>query len=289
MSSGIARIRASKYFPYAIIGYLGYLLILFILSIPYLPEILELISKREISTDELYINPILPLGLAVILPLILIYILVDYQAVFSQFHYLVINPLKQLDRRILVYTNLFLFLQLAMTLLIVVILSVLVPNFLLISDITSESRLLIWIVGGVSCLILTITNVYIGWKWTKSDLNKPNALHWFIGYLVYLTVIGIGVLSIQGVNPSVKGIILWPFSGIFVIGAFSYFIVVLGLFLVGLDVLVSPGTTAQSDAGVGFVLMAGMLFMMASFFLLFIPLITYATGVFLANWQAKRR
>ncbi|PWI48065.1 hypothetical protein CEE45_08555 [Candidatus Heimdallarchaeota archaeon B3_Heim] len=154
---------------------------------------------------------------------------------------------------------------------------------------TSESTSIIWLVGCAFCMINIIANLFIGWKWTNSGLNNPNGLHWFIGYIIYLAVIGIGVFSVQSIFPSIKGILLWPFSGIVMIGALSYFIVVFGLFLVGLDVLVSPVATGQGDAWIGFVFMAGMFFMVASFFLLFIPMITYSTGVYLANWQTKRR
>jgi len=288
VSSGIDKIRASKYFPYAIIVYLGYILVLFILAIPYIPEIVDLISKTEISAGETYVSPIIPIGMVVFIPLVIIYILVDYRAIVDQFKVMII-PFKELNRRILNFTILFLILQLGFNLVMMLFLGFLKPDILDFSTYTSESTLSVWLVGCVVSLVNIILNAFIGWKWTKSSIERPNLLHWFFGYIIYLLAIIIGVIFVESTNSPLKGFILWPFSGIVIIGALSYFIVVFGLFLVGLEIIVSPIATEQSDAWIGFVFMAGIMFMAASILLLFIYILTFYMGVLLAKWHVKRK
>ena len=289
MSSGIERIKASKYFPLALFVYLGYFLILLFFLLPSLPEIFDMFSETEIASDELSASPIVPFGIATFLPLVIFYILIDYKALSSRLYSLLVNPFKELDQHVLIYTISFLFLQLAITAATVSVLAVVHPTFLDYTNYTPESSLLVWVVAGVFCLVNTILNVFIGWKWTNSDLTRPTGMHWTIGYITYLSVIGIVVIVVQSINPSVKGILLWPFAGIVIIGTLSYFVVVLGLFLVGLEILLAPMDTSLSDAAVGFVFMSGILFMIASFVLLFIPLLNYSSGVFLAKWKVKRQ
>ena len=288
MSSAISRIRESKYLPYAIFLYIVYLIILFLLTIPYLPELITIFSKREISSDELYQTPIIPFGIAAFLPLVIAYIAIDYKSIFILIKNMLI-PFKELNRRILAFTCLYLLLQFVFNAIVLVLLLLIEPDILYTSNFAPESASLIWLVGlGFSVIIICI-NSFLGWKWAKSNLKQPNGLHWFLGYSIYLITVGIFVIIFQIINPSTKGILLWPITGIAIIGSLSFFIVAFGLFLFGLSIILDPHSTGLSDAGVGFVLTTGILFMFSSLFLLLIYMLTFYLGIFIANWQKRKK
>ncbi len=286
MSSGIARIRESKYFPYAIIVYLGYLIVLFILAIPYISDFIPLFSKTEISADELYQSPILPLGIAIFIPLVIAYIVVDYRSIFDLIKRMFI-PFKELNRHITAFTTLYLLVQLVFNAIVVVFLVLVEPNLQNFSNYTAESTFLIWLIGCGSSVVIILLDSYIGWKWVKTGLKQPNGLHWVLSYIIYLIAVGITVIIIEIFNPSTKEILLWPIVGIVMVGALSYFIVTSGLFVLGLETVLAPYTTSQSDAWVGLVFMAGIFLIGFSILLLFIHMLTFYSGIFIANWQNR--
>ena len=271
MSTGITELTKNKYFLIALILYIGYLIILFFLAIPYIPEML-ITNSSEGGT---YINPILIFGSAAAAPVILGAVILEFKHITA--------PFLALNRRILVYTTVFLLLQLGLNILLVVCLILVKPDLL---DLTTYDNTDFILVGVISCgfsLLAVVLNIYIGWKWVKTGLEKPSGLHWFVGYAIYYLSVGLGVISIQILNPSVKNILLWPFAGIGMVGALNFFLVSFELFLVGLATIGSSMASSESDAFIGFVFMTGGLFMIAVLFLPFFYAITYYLGVILAN------
>ncbi|MHA2275528.1 MAG: hypothetical protein ACXAC2_07165 [Candidatus Kariarchaeaceae archaeon] len=288
MSSGIARIRSNKFFPYLVILYIAYLIILFLLIIPYLPELIEIFSKTEISSDELYQTPLVPLGIAALIPLAVIYLVVDYKIIINTILGMV-TPFKELDRRILGFTIIYLLIQLVFNSILVFILVLVVPDLYDISSYSPESALLIWLIGCISSLVIIILNTLISWKWVKTGMKQPNGLHWLIGYMIYIVAVSTVLLVVETIDTSLKGFILWPFTGIVIIGALSYFIVSFGLFIYGLEVVLEPYRLGQGDAALTFAFTVGTLFMLISTVLLFIHLLNFYLGVFFANWQNRNR
>jgi hypothetical protein len=288
VSSGIARIRSNKFFPYLVILYIAYLIILFLLIIPYLPELIEIFSKTEISSDELYQTPLVPLGIAALIPLAVIYLVVDYKIIINTILGMV-TPFKELDRRILGFTIIYLLIQLVFNSILVFILVLVVPDLYDISSYSPESALLIWLIGCISSLVIIILNTLISWKWVKTGMKQPNGLHWLIGYMIYIVAVSTVLLVVETIDTSLKGFILWPFTGIVIIGALSYFIVSFGLFIYGLEVVLEPYRLGQGDAALTFAFTVGTLFMLISTVLLFIHLLNFYLGVFFANWQNRNR
>ncbi|MFX1505518.1 MAG: hypothetical protein ACFFDC_05315 [Promethearchaeota archaeon] len=276
MSFRISDLTKNKFLIIALILYGGYLVTLFLLAIPYIPEILS----PDSSEDGIYINPALIFGGAAAVPIILgIFIL--------QAEHLITAFLAS-DRRIPIYTTLFLLLQFGINILLAICLVLVNPDFLDLSTFSGNETLLVWILGCGFSLSTIAVNIYIGWKWVKSGLDTPNSLHWFVGYIIYFLTIGIGIISLQILNPSVQNILLWPFAGIGIIGAFNFFIVSFGLFIVGLGVIGSSMSSGGSDAIIGFVFMMGILFMIAIFFLPFLYAFFYFIGTILAKRNSNQ-
>ena len=288
MSSGIAKIKSNKFFPYLVILYIAYLIVLFLLIIPYLPELIEIFSKTEISSDELYQTPIVPLGIAAFIPLVVIYLVIDYKIVTNTITN-TIKPFKELDRRILRFTTIYLLIQLVFNSILVFILVLVEPDLSAISNYSPESAIIIWLIGCISSLVIIILNTFISWKWVKTGIKQPNGLHWLISYMIYVVAVSAVLLVVETINPSIKGFLFWPFTGIVIIGAFSYFIVSFGLFIYGLEVVLAPYGSGQGDAAFGFVFIAGTIFLSISAFLLFIHLLNFYLGVFIYNWQNRNR
>ncbi len=288
MSSGIAKIRSNKFFPYLVILYIAYLIVLLLLIIPYLHELIGIFSKTEISSDELYQTPLVPLGIAALIPLAVIYIVVDYKTIINTILGMA-TPFKELDQRILGFTTLYLLIQLVFNAITVLILVLIEPNLQDFTNYTPESTFLIWLIGCGSSLVIIILNSFISWKWIRTGTKQPNGLHWLISYIIYLLAAFIIVLIVQIIIPDTKGILLWPIVGIVIVAALSYFIVSFGIFILGLEVILAPYSTGQSDAGIGFVFIAGILFMAMSVFLIFFHLLNFHLGVFFANWQNRNK
>jgi hypothetical protein len=288
LSSGIAKIRSNKFFPYLVILYIAYLIVLLLLIIPYLPELIEIFSKTEISSDELYQTPIVPLGIAAFIPLVVIYLVIDYKLVTNTILGIA-TPFKELDRRILGFTTLYLLIQLVFNAITVLILVLIEPNLQDFTNYTPESTSLIWLIGCGSSLIIIILNSFISWKWIKTGTKQPNGLHWLISYIIFLVAASIIVLIVQIIIPATKGILLWPIVGIVIVAALSYFIVSFGIFILGLEVILAPYSTGQSDAGIGFAFIAGILFMAMSVFLIFFHLLNFYLGAFIYNRQNRNK
>ena len=265
-----------------IILYIVYIIILLLLALPYIPDLLELMARREISLLELRENPIFILGMAALLPASIIYIIFEFPTFLNLFKSLV-EPFKELDREILIHTSFFLILQIGINILLIICLLFIQPDLLTLSDYSLVSRILVWTVSLIFSIVNISLNIFIGWKRVKSGLEKPKNVYWIVGYFIYFLTTGIGVIFVQSINPNVKGILLWPVAGIAIVGALSYFVVTFGLFLIGLEVTLSPLATGQGDAWIGAVFMAGILFMLVSVFLPVIHLLTYTIGVFLAK------
>ncbi|MHA1988597.1 MAG: hypothetical protein ACW98D_18345 [Promethearchaeota archaeon] len=287
MSSGIVKIRSNKFFPYLVILYIAYLFVLFLLLIPYLPELIEIFSKTEISSDELYQTPIVHLGIAAFIPLVVIYLVIDYTIVTDTITG-TLKIFKELDRRILGFTIIYLFMQLVFNSILVFILVLVEPNLLEISNYTPESALLIWSIACISSLVIIILNTFISWKWVKTGYKQPNGLHWFISYGIYIVSAFTVLLVVETVNPSIKGFILWPFTGIVIIGALSYFIVSFGLFATAVEVYLDY-MNGVGDAALAFAFTVLTLFGLISLFLLFIHLLNFYLGVFIYNWQNRNK
>jgi len=227
------------------------------------------------SEGGMYINPILIFGGAATAPVILLFIILEFDQLTA--------PFFRLNRRILVYTTLFLMLQLSINILLAFCLVLVKPDLIDLATFTSGDALLVWVIGCSFSLFTVAINIFIGWKWVETGLERPNGLHWFVGYIIYFLAIIFGVFSIQILNPSVQNILLWPFAGIGILGAFNFFIVSFGLFIAGLGVVGSSFDSSVSDALIGFVFMMGIIFMIAILFLPFFYAITFYFGVLLAK------
>ncbi|MFX1286554.1 MAG: hypothetical protein ACFFB5_23155 [Promethearchaeota archaeon] len=271
MSSRIPDQVKNKFVIIALILYGGYLVILSLLALPYIPEMLNTNS----SEDGIYINPLLIFGGAAAVPLILMVFILESKHLTASF--------LALDPRILFYTTLFLLLQFGLNIFLALCLVFMKPDLLDLSTFSGDDIILVWLIGCGFSLSTIVVNIYIGWKWIKTGLDRPNGLHWFVGYIIYFLTVGLSVLSLQILNPSVKNILLWPLAGIGILGALNFFIVSFGLFIAGLGAIGSSMGSSGSDAFFGFVFMMGMLFMIAILFLPFLYAILYHIGVILAK------
>jgi hypothetical protein len=156
--------------------------------------------------------------MAVFIPLVITFIVVDYRSIFNLVKGM-FTPFKEMNRRIFGFTTLFLIIQLVFNAMIVFFLVLIKSDLLDFSNYTHESTFLIWVVGCGFSLVNMILNASIGWKWTKSDLELPNGLNWVLGYIFYLIAVGIAVIFVQTVNPSTKGILLWPYDKLLVLAS----------------------------------------------------------------------
>lgn len=232
------------------------------------------------SEDGMYVNPIVIFGGAAAIPIILGVFILQSKHLTA--------PFLALDRRTLVYTTLFLFLQFGINILLAICLVLVKPDLLDLNTFSGDDAILVWIMGCGFSLSCIAVNIYIGWKWIKTDLESPSGLHWFVGYIIYFVTIGLSIISLQILNPSVKNILLWPVAGIGIIGAFNFFIVSFGLFVVGLGAIGSSMGSSGSDAFFGFVFMMGILFMIAILFLPFLYAIFYYIGFIFAKQSSEK-
>jgi hypothetical protein len=247
-----------------------------------------LLSQSEISSDEIYVNPILPFGVAIITPLVIGYIIIEYKAIIFQLK-LMFKPIREMDYGIFIFTVVFLFIQLAINALLMICLVLIEPDLLNTSEYTPGSSIIIWGISLGFAIGTTLFNIFIGKRWVNSEIQRPHALHWFFGYVIFGIGIVAAIITVEALYPAIKGILLWPLPGIMIIGALSYFVVAFGLFLVGLDFIISPVSTGQSDAWIGFVFMMGIFFMALSVFLLFIHMVTFYFGVYLGKSTKRRK
>ncbi len=267
-----------------LIFYFIYLGVLFILAIPYIPEMLI----TNPSYQEVYINPIIYFGAAAVIPVIIGFIILNFGTIIDHFEEIVVISLKELNYKVLGYITAFLLLQIGLNGIMVFFLVLIDPKLLNLLDFPKKSLSLVWMISCSFSLGNTLINIIIGWYWVKVDFELPNIVHWVFSYVIFFVVIGLGVIIIQIVNPTVKQLLLWPISGGVLIGAYNYFIMFFGLLIAGLEAILSPMTTGEGDAYVGFVFMVGTLFMIASSFFLFIHMISFYMGVILANINAKK-
>lgn len=277
MSYSIDELIKNKFFIVALIIYIIYVVILFVIAIPYIPEMLN--PDSDSSGGGMYINPILIFGGAAAAPVILAVIILEFNQVAT--------PFLALDRRILVYTTFFLWLQIGLNILLAFCLVLVKPDLLNLSTFGTGDALLIWLIGCGFSLITVAVNIFVGWKWVKIGLERPNGLHWFVGYIIYYLTVTFGIFFTWILNPSVQNIILWPFAGIGILGALNFFLVAFGLFIAGLAGLGSSMSSGEGDAFIGFVFMMGMVFMVAVIFLPFFYMLTFYVGVQFAKRSVK--
>jgi hypothetical protein len=176
--------------------YGGYLGILFLLALPYIPEMLS----QETSEDGIYINPAFIFGGAAAIPIIIAIFILQAEHLIATF--------LGSDRRIPVYTTLFLLLQFGLNILLVLCLVLVKPDLLILGSFSNVDALLVWIITCGFSLLNIAVNMYIGWKWIKTGLDTPNGLHWFVGYIIYFLGVGLIIISIQILNPSVQDFLL---------------------------------------------------------------------------------
>ncbi|MFW9997714.1 MAG: hypothetical protein ACFFD4_37085 [Candidatus Odinarchaeota archaeon] len=286
MPSRIAELPKKKFFPFALILYIGYLIILFILAIPYIPDMLSTISyEGGLSVNLSAVSPIIViLGAAAAVPVFLVYIIIEFDLLID----LLISPFRALNSRISLYITLFLLLQLGINLLLVTCLLLLKPNLLDLTTYSPADSIMIFGTGCVFSIFTAVLDFYIGWKWVKTDLEEPDVLHWFVGYTTYFLSVGLCVVSIQILNPTVQNIVLWPLAGIGILGAFNFFIFSFGLFIAGLEAIGSSMSSSESDAFVGFVFVTGTFFISTTLILPFLYSLCYYSGVILANRNTRQ-
>ncbi|MFX0052273.1 MAG: hypothetical protein ACFE8U_13395 [Candidatus Hermodarchaeota archaeon] len=277
MSFNITELSKNKYFLVALILYISYLILLFFLAIPYIPEMFT-VNGNEVQMN---LNPTLIFVGAAIIPAILMYLILEFKHLMA--------PFLAMNRRILVYITLFLLLQFGINIFLAICLVVIKPNLLDLSTYDVTDIFLVWIISCSFCSFSVLLNTYIGWRWIIANLEKPSPLHWLVGYVIYFLSVGLGIISIQIINPSVKNILLWPFAGIGIIGALNLFLVSFIIFITGLTILGSSMASSESDAFVGFVFMMGIPFMIAVLYLPFFYALPYYLGIKLASRKGTRK
>ena len=134
-----------------------------------------------LGTTTFLIFGLIPLGLA--------FIVIEYRNI----------PYRLNNRRIFLNTTGFLFIQLWINFYLAISLILIQPN-ILSSDYSSQSFFVTWVISTAYCLGSILLNIFLGWKWTKYNLEKPYMLHWAIGYLFYFVIIGLGIIIIQTID-----------------------------------------------------------------------------------------